>query len=170
MNKKSVGIGAAGVAGATVVATVLTVSNPNTTQISGNYRISEVSPYRAEVHLSVPDTFTPDIVTLKLNDMEITKCLLPTGYLITYPTVVSDIDRLSLDMYVRNEEAAVATFNADGTLTITVKNEYLKGSETNTPTVEPTEIATEELQQWHPFGENVVDVDLNVGGETTDVE
>lgn len=125
MNTKQT-IGAATLAAAALTVGV-TTAIPDTTEIEGGYRIDIVNPYRAEVYLDVPEGFTPDIVALKMNDMNITKTLLPSGCLITYPTVVSDTEMLSLDMYVRGEEAATAVFDENGKLIITVKDKYLSG-------------------------------------------
>lgn len=131
MNNK-VTIGAASAVAAAALAVGVAVSIPDTTEIKGTYEIREVNPYCSEVRVSVPDEFTPDIVELKMNDLEVAKTLLPHGYISTYPTVVSDKDRLSMNMYVRGEEAATAVFNDGGTLAITVKDKYLHREESVT--------------------------------------
>lgn len=123
MNTKTKAVAGTGAAVAALAA-VMAVT-PKTTQIKGSYDIDIVSPYRAEIQVEVPENFTPDIITLKMNDMEVCKTLLPDGELITYPTVVSDTDRLSVDMCVRGKLAGTAVFNEDGTLSITVDNEYI---------------------------------------------
>lgn len=125
---KTTAIGAATIAAAAVTAGI-SAAIPNTTTIEGSYSIREVNPYQAEVRVTVPEEFTPDIVALKMNDMEVAKTILPQGYIATYPMVVSDTDRLSMDMYVRGEEAATAEFAADGRLVITVNDKYIKSRE-----------------------------------------
>lgn len=123
MEKKALGIGAAAAAAVTAA---VAVSVPGTTDIEGSYSIKEISPYKSEIRITVPEEFTPDIVTLKMNDIEVAKTLLPQGSISTYPTVVSDTDRLTLDMYVKGDEAAEAVFGEDGKLEIKVKNNYIK--------------------------------------------
>lgn len=124
MANKKKAAGAAGISAALIASAV--ALTPNYTGMEGSYTITQINPYCATVRISVPDEFTPDIVTLKMNGMEISKTLLPDGYISTYPVVVSDTDRLTLDMYVRGELAGYASFDDDGTLDISVKKEYLK--------------------------------------------
>lgn len=133
--------GAAGV-GAALIASIVALS-PNYAEIEGSYSIVRANPYCAEVHISVPEDFTPDIVTLKMNGMEVSKTLLPDGYISTYPIVVSDTGRLTLDMYVRGELAGYASFDEDGTLDISVKKGYLTGTAEETPAPTATASATE---------------------------
>ena len=90
MDKKTIGIGTG--AAAAVTAAVI-AATPNYKTINGTYKIETVSPYKAEIHMTVPDSFSPDIVTLELNGAEITKTLLPGGTISTYPVVVSDVSR-----------------------------------------------------------------------------
>ncbi len=123
MNKKTIGVGT-GVAAAAAAAVI--AATPSYTTVEGTYRIETVSPYRAEIHMTVPDSFLPDIVTLELNGAEIAKTLLPGGTISTYPVVVSDVSRLSAEMYVRGENAATAEFKPDGQLEIKVKEKYVK--------------------------------------------
>ena len=123
MDKKKIGIGTG--AAAAVTAAVI-AATPNYKTINGTYKIETVSPYKAEIHMTVPDSFSPDIVTLELNGAEITKTLLPGGTISTYPVVVSDVSRLSAEMYVRGENAATAEFKPDVQLEITVEEKYVK--------------------------------------------
>ena len=74
----------------------------------------------------MPEEFTPDIVVLKLNGMEVGKTLLPDGKIFTYPSVVSDTSRLSLDMYVRGDKAAEAEFDENGVLSIKASKKYVE--------------------------------------------
>lgn len=137
------GIGAALIAGAVALL-------PDYAEIEGSYSIVQANPYCAEVHITVPDEFTPDIVTLKMNNMEISKALLPDGYISTYPVIVSDTDRLTLDMYVRGEIAGYASFDGGGTLNISVNKNYLTDveEETPAPTAEPKKTPAPTAEVW----------------------
>ena len=131
-NKTAAGVS---IAAAAAVAGGIMAAVPNTKELNGKYTIDKISPYLSEIRIDVPREFTPDIVTLKMNDMEVAKTLLPQGYIVTYPTVVADTSRLSMDMYVRGNEAATAVFNDDGTLTMTVKKSYIQSDTADeTPT------------------------------------
>lgn len=124
METKKVVTGAA----AAAVATAVTVGGVvgTKTDIDGTYGIVTDSPYRSQITVTVPEEFTPDIVVLKLNGMEVGKTLLPDGKISTYPSVVSDTSRLSLDMYVRGDKAAEAEFDENGVLSIKASKKYVE--------------------------------------------
>ncbi len=122
-NKKTVGA-AIGVTAAITAATFL--SETPTKQIVGKWSVTTHNPYYATMKIEVPYEFTPDIVVLKLNDMEVDKALLPHEEIETLPIVFSNAENLSLDMQVRGEVAATAVFNEDGTLNISVNKAYIK--------------------------------------------
>ena len=128
MNKK-ITAAIAGTGAAALTAALAITADP-TADITGTYSISEVNPYTSVLSVAVPEEFTPDICELKLNDISIAKTLLPGGDISTYPVILSEPDRLSMDMYVRGDIAATAVFNDDGTITITVDKKYIRdGSE-----------------------------------------
>ena len=87
----------------------------------GTYQIYSIDDFKTEVHITVPDTFTADIVELYLNDNEVDKALLPDGKMVTHPIVTSDLSRIYVLFYVRGETVGVGTFSDNGTLIIKSK-------------------------------------------------
>ena len=114
-NKKKKGLAAG--ASAMIAAVALLIAS-NGSSIEGTYEITNINPYESEMRISTPTEFKPDIAVLKLNDMEVTKILLPNGVISTYPLVISQPERLSMDMYIRGEKAATASFEENGILKI----------------------------------------------------
>lgn len=126
INKKVTGA-TAGVAATIIMAT--TALAPDTVELEGRYQAVPTNPYNAEISFEVPEEFKPDIVALKMNDVEVSKTLLPQGTITTHPVTISRPDLLSLDMYVRGEKAATATFDDDGTLDIVANKKYVNTEE-----------------------------------------
>lgn len=92
--------------------------------ITGHYTITNVNEYTSEVVITLPDNFTPDVCTLKVNDLEVTKCLLPNGKFVTHPIVTSDVSNLSVDFAVRGEHVGVGLFEGDE-IHLKVKEEFI---------------------------------------------
>ncbi|MDD6484872.1 MAG: hypothetical protein PUF72_09945 [Clostridiales bacterium] len=128
-NKKAITAAAAATiaAGAAVSGAII----GQTTDVEGSYGILNSSEYRSQITMKTPAEFTPDIVVLKLNGMEVGKALLPEGKIVTYPAVVSEKSRLSLDMYVRGDKAAEAEFGENGKLMIKAQRKYVREEREN---------------------------------------
>lgn len=118
-------------ASAMAAAVAILVAN-NGAALEGSYEINNVNPYKSEVKVTTPEDFKPDIVVLKMNDMEISKTLLPNGIISTYPLAVSDTECLSMDMYIRGELAATAEFENNGLLKIALNEDAVNTKEGDT--------------------------------------
>lgn len=123
--KKIAGIG--GALAAVAVAAIVAINGGGS--IKGGYEIKEINPYKSEVHFDMPEKFTPDIITLYLNDMEIAKTILPDGFISTYPLVVSEPSALTAEMYIRGEKVATGKFRDGGVLDIEMNEELAKEAE-----------------------------------------
>ena len=128
-SKKKKGIAAG--ASAMAMAVALIIANSGTA-IEGSYEITNVNPYKSEVRIVTPEEFKPDIAVLKLNNMEVSKVLLPNDVIYTYPLVVSEPEFLSMDMYIRGEKAATASFEENGLLKIKLNESAASNAEEDT--------------------------------------
>ncbi|MBQ3124973.1 MAG: hypothetical protein IJC09_06105 [Clostridia bacterium] len=123
MNIKNKTIAAAAIAGTLATGAVLTADN--STELYGTYSI-EKERYKAVITVDMPDEFSPDICTLKFNDFDVDKELLPNGEFVVYPLLADEPERLTLECTVKGEEAGVAEFLSDGRIKIYAKEKYVK--------------------------------------------
>lgn len=138
MDKKITGI-AAGIAAVGAAASFATGSLLNEDiEVTGKYFVRPVNEYVSNLSIDVPDEFTPDIVTLKVNDLKLSDTLLPYGSFEVNPIFVKDMQYLNLEMYVRGEEAGTATFDDKGNLIIKAKKKFVNKDEEETTPPAPT--------------------------------
>lgn len=126
---KAIAGGAAVLASAAIAA--VGISGGETT-LKGRYEIHNINAYESQINVYVPNEIKPDICELKLNDLTVTKTLLPHGVFHVYPIVASDTEYLSLDLYVKGDLAGTAEFLPDGELSITFDKKYVEEGEHET--------------------------------------
>ncbi len=130
MDNKKKAITATAIVGVLAAGAISTLGD--NTQLYGSYNI-EKSQYKAVISVEMPEEFSPDICTLKFNDYEVDKELLPDGEFVVYPLLADAPENLTLECLIKGEEAGVAEFLSDGRLKITAKKKHVaEGRENET--------------------------------------
>lgn len=172
MDKKITGI-AAGVAAVGAAASFITGSLLNEDiEVTGRYYIRPVNEYVSNLIIDVPEEFTPDIVTLKVNDLKLSDTLLPYGSFEVNPIFVKDMQYLNLEMYVRGEEAGTATFDDKGNIIIKAKKKFVNTDEEETMSPAPTitVIPTETASPQDFSNGLITEIPKQVSDDTEDKE